>query len=577
MVNKAMSKPVYITMLIFLFLIISCFSPPRPLAEKAQKLISDYQSKKAQGYDMRAVEETLRSLREARERGNRDQVAQLLEKLEAQLQAVKPSESRPVSQAKTAGKKGAKGSASLDKGPWPMYCHDPHHTCRSPYKGLTEQPASPKWTFTSPGGHGISSPTAVGSDGKLYVGTWKDESYVKDKMKGHSGLLCALLPDGSPYWQHNSHRGSPLASAVESSPLLTSDGKVIYGKDDGHVYALDLKGNLLWDFSCDDAFDPAAPYDDNEQIIPSPVLGTDGALYICSHWGNVYNPTVMRELSRRIPMIKKFGIKPVKKPLWGKVYAIDVQTGSKKWVYDPSLDPPATERVIWGSPAVADDGTLFFTAYDDSGRGYLYALHPDGTKKWRFPGSDREKISALQSSPSIGNNGTIYIGSFGGKNKAKLYAVNPNGSLKWSYETGENRITSTPGIGPDGTIYVGSHNWGFLFAPNMPKEGFLYALEDMGNKPGLKWKFAAEYGILAPPAIDSQGNIFFGTYGDPSIAGSMGSYHIYALNNKGKTLWSYPLKGHVYSPPVIDKDGTIYIGTTQMDAKLYAFGPGKSK
>ncbi|MFH1026078.1 MAG: PQQ-binding-like beta-propeller repeat protein [Nitrospirota bacterium] len=465
---------------------------------------------------------------------------------------------------------------SYNRGAWPVYCADARHTCRSPYKGLTEAPQKPRWTFASPGGHGISSPVAVSDDGTLYFGTWKNKQFASDKMKGHSGLLVSLSPDGKLNWIHDSQRGSPLASGVESSPLLTSDGKIIYGKDDGHVYALNRKGELLWDFACDDPFDPGKPFDDNEQVIPSPVLGKDGTVYICSHWGNVYNPTVMKELSKRAPAIKKFGIKAVKEPLWSKVYAIDVRNGSRKWMYDPSRDAPFNKKVIWGSPALGEDETIYFGAYDgDTFQGYLYALNPDGTKKWRFPKNNEESIDALQSSPSIGDDGTIYIGSFGGKKKARLYAVNPNGTLKWTYEIAENRITSTPAIGADGTIYVCSHNWGFLFSPRMPKEGHVYALEDLGEKPRLKWKFAVDYGILAPPAVDSDGNIFVASYSDPAMRGIFKTHHLYALSRKGEKLWSYPLKGSVYSPPVIDKDGTVYVGTMEHDAALYAFGPRK--
>ena len=532
-----------------------------PEINKLRQLILDYRNKKAQGCDTSEIEGTFRSLMGAKERGEWNRFTQLLKRLETQLRKVKPPPEKP-----------AKGATLLDKSPWPMYCHDPQHTCRSPYKGLTYKPVKQKWTFTSPGGHGICSPAAIGSDGTLYVGTWKNKHFARDKMKGHSGVLYALMPNGSLIWQHDSNRGSLLASAIESAPLLTSDGKIIYGKDDGHVYALNSKGELLWDFSCDDIFDPEKPFDDNEQVIPSPVLGPDGTLYICSHWGNVYNPMVMRELAKRIPSIKKFGIKPSKKPLWSKVYAIDIKTGSRKWVYDPSLDFFPVKRVIWGSPAVGDDGIIYFGAYDKWNKGYLYALYPNGTKKWRFSKNDGRKIDALQSSPSIGRDGTIYIGSFGGKNKAKLYAINPDGSLKWSYEILENRITSPPGIGPDGTIYVGSHNWGFFFNRNMSKRGHLYALKDQGHKPKLKWKFDVEYGIGAPLAIDSQGSVFFGTNCDPFICGRLGDYHIYALNHKGEKLWKYPLKGRVFSSPVIDNDGTVYVGTTQSDAKLYALG-----
>jgi len=550
-----------------------------PVAKKIQKLVATYQEKQAQGYDLSEVRKTLRLIKAAREKGDRPRVIQLLRKIEIQLEQAKPpaasQDTKTPSAAqdtKAAAKPSRKNGSVVAKGPWPTYGHDRRHTCRSPYKGLTEQPVKPKWTFTSPGGHGISSPTAIGDDGKLYVGTWKNRQFKRSKMKGHSGTLCSLFPDGTLDWMHDSERGSLLASGVESSPLLLSDGKIIFGKDDGHVYALNLKGEVIWDFSCDDPFDPDNPYDDNEQVIPSPVLGPNGIVYVCSHWANVYNPKVMGELSRRIPMIKRFNIKPVKKPQWSKIYAIDPRTGSREWVYDLSLGSSYSKRITPASPAVGDDGTIYFGTHDNSYRGYLYALNPDGTLKWIFPKSDQEQIYTLSSTPSIADDGTIYIGSFSGKNKTSLYAINPDGTLKWYYEILENRITAIPAIGPDGTIYVGSHNWGFISNPRMSKESHMYAIRDLGDRPSLKWKFKVKYGIVAPSAIDVKGNIFFGTHSDPMISGKLGAFRLYALNNKGEKLWSYPLNGKVYSPPVIDRDGTIYVGTTETDAKLYAFG-----
>ena len=82
----------------------------------------------------------------------------------------------------------------------------------------------------------------------------------------------------------------------------------------------------------------------------------------------------------------------------------------------------------------------------------LYAINPDGSKKWAFKTGDW-----VEPSPAIGSDGTIYIGSL----DKNLYAINPDGSKKWAFETGlsEDRawgVFSSPAIGSDGTIYVGS-------------------------------------------------------------------------------------------------------------------------
>jgi len=473
-------------------------------------------------------------------------------------------------------------SIFLDNSPWPMYCHDPKHTCRSHYKGLTTQPLKPKWIYPSPGGKGgFTSSIAIGNDGKIYAGTAQNEEFIKDKTIGYSGILCVISPDGKKYWLHDSHRGMPMISMIESSPLLTSDGKIIYGKDDGHCYALNKNGELLWDFATDDSFNPENA-DDNEQIIPSPVLGSNNTLYILSHWGNVYNIRIINAWNKNPllkPIIDKYKIKGTNAQSWSKLYAVDVQTGKRKWVFDLSRNTPFKKKTSFGSPALGDDGTIYVAAYDNSYNGHLYAVNQDGSLKWKYPKDDKTKIQGLQSSPSIGNDGTIYVGSFGGENNAKLYTFNPNGTLKWSYEITENRITSGPGIGHDGTLYFGSHN----FPPDLPPgsgkpiKGHMYALQDLGSGARLKWKYEVKYGITASPAIDNEGNVFFSTtsIGPAFPPGLLGDYQLYALNNKGEKLWDYPLKGYAWGAPSIDKDGTIYIGVIRGEAGVCAFGPAR--
>jgi hypothetical protein len=57
----------------------------------------------------------------------------------------------------------------------------------------------------------------------------------------------------------------------------------------------------------------------------------------------------------------------------------------------------------------------------------------------------------VTSSPAIGSDGTIYVGSY----DKNLYAINPDGSKKWAFNTG-HYVYSSPAIGSDGIIYVGS-------------------------------------------------------------------------------------------------------------------------
>jgi outer membrane protein assembly factor BamB len=108
--------------------------------------------------------------------------------------------------------------------------------------------------------------------------------------------------------------------------------------------------------------------------------------------------------------------------------------------------------------AIAADGTIYVGSNDRK----LYALKPDGTKKWEFETGDK-----VQSSPALDSDGKIYFGSLDNK----LYAVKPNGTKEWEFAT-DGVVTSSPAIGSDGTIYFGS--WDHKF----------YALKPDGTK---KW------------------------------------------------------------------------------------------
>ena len=70
-----------------------------------------------------------------------------------------------------------------------------------------------------------------------------------------------------------------------------------------------------------------------------------------------------------------------------------------------------------------------------------------GGKLWEF-----ETVGMVWSSPAIGSDGTVYVGSIDNK----LYAINGKSGVKlWEFETGGD-VWSPPAIGSDGTVYVGS-------------------------------------------------------------------------------------------------------------------------
>src|SRR5262249_30240188 len=74
-------------------------------------------------------------------------------------------------------------------------------------------------------------------------------------------------------------------------------------------------------------------------------------------------------------------------------------------------------------PAVAPDGTIYFGTFT----GRLWAVRPDGSRKWIF----RAGLE-IRTAPALGSDGIIYFGS----RDRKCYAVRPDGKKKWEFLTG---------------------------------------------------------------------------------------------------------------------------------------------
>ncbi|PTX90942.1 PQQ-binding-like beta-propeller repeat protein [Opitutus sp. ER46] len=312
----------------------------------------------------------------------------------------------------------------------------------------------------------------------------------------------------------------------------------------------------------------------------------------------------------------------------GTTYLIAVDSKSATTVGTFTLNITDSEwqagagDAITGSPAVADDGSVYFGSTDKS----VYAYNADGSLKWTY--ATGGLIDTC--SPAIGADGSVYIGS----NDGKFYAFTATGSLKWS-NTYSGPASSSPAIGADGTIYTrvadgflyaldpatGNERWrynvnatasGFYGNPVVGADGtiyqgsddndrYLYALKPTGS---LKWRFATSSGVYGAPAIDAAGNVYFTTlYGRVYGVNASGTelWHVdspgnisssVALSPDGGTLyyadynatlyardtatgtvrWTYALEGEVRaSSPAVDADGRIYIGA--YDNKLYVLNP----
>lgn len=204
-----------------------------------------------------------------------------------------------------------------------------------------------------------------------------------------------------------------------------------------------------------------------------------------------------------------------------------------------ALEPPP---LLWempipsacdSSPAVADSGTVYFGTF----AGDLWAVTPDGKKKWKFTARNE-----IWSSPAIGADGTIYFGC----RDRRLYALDAAGRAKWKFKTGA-WVDASPAIGSDGAIYVGS------------RDGNFYAVTPQGKE---AWRFATKGPIVSSALISTAGIIYFGSHDG----------WLYALSREGKKLWDYSTGAPILSSPAVDAAGRVYI--TSVSGHLYAVDSG---
>lgn len=381
--------------------------------------------------------------------------------------------------------------------------------------------------------------------------------------------------DGTVKWKFDAK------SSIYSSPVIADDGTIYVGTQNSEMFAVNPDGTKKWKFKAGKPVESEAYKGNFHGIISVPAIDGEGVIYFTS--------------------------------LANFLFAVNPD-GTEKWRF-----PIKRSDSIWSSPAIDTDGTIYIGSYLYEKEpyvqvGYVFAINPDGTEKWRYETTHVHPSTAIskdgflyvggatpikggevtgqlnkldrdgklvwsyefeawqESSPSIADSGMIYIGS----KEGKIYAINPDGTLKWSYKVDPgnineipkeerdnvdeyhlNGVSALPAIGKDETIYVGAWN------------SYFYALNPDGT---LKWKFktpAAYEGVSSSAAIGADGTIYFGS----------NSGYFYALNPDGTLKWKFKgeLIGGIIGSPAIGADGTVYIGSNS-DGYLYAFGgPEKGK
>ena len=197
--------------------------------------------------------------------------------------------------------------------PWPMKCHDTHHTGLSPYS-TADNPLDEMWKFRITGW--MNSGIIIGDDDTLYFGSFDGylhalNQYGTEKWRYKTGgwiwAAPAIDEDGTEKWSFYAYH-----CGISSSPIIGEDGTIYFGAMGpdtyGRIYAINPDGTEKW------------YYDTGYWITSDPAIGDDGTIYIGS--GDDY------------------------------LYAMN-PNGTVKWRYK-------TGEEIKSAPAIGDDGTIYF-------------------------------------------------------------------------------------------------------------------------------------------------------------------------------------------------------------------------
>lgn len=266
-----------------------------------------------------------------------------------------------------------------------------------------------RWKFAT--GECIDSAGCIAADGTIYFASCDAGMY-------------GLSPSGEERWRLNlfekrTHFTPSTIFWWEGNVVLGPNELLYAGNDDFNFYAIEPGRGVRW------------AYLTGLHIWGAPAFGDDGAVYFTSFDCNCY---ALDRSSGAVRWRTDTGNFVVSSPAIapdgaihfgsfdGHVYALEPDSGHIRWRI-PTGGP------IYASPAIAADGTLYIGSSD----GCLYAIDTNARRvRWSFYTGD-----AIRSSAAIGPDpeGTSpYLVYFGGGN-GLIYALDPEGRRRWSLST----------------------------------------------------------------------------------------------------------------------------------------------
>jgi outer membrane protein assembly factor BamB len=401
----------------------------------------------------------------------------------------------------------------------------------------------------------------------------------------HSGVMASAAPRELPRVAWSFATGDK----VVGSPVW-HDGLVIFGSDDGNVYALDAaSGRQRWMVRTGGPV-PATPAVHGGRVY---VGSYDGRFYALDAATGALLWRFATDGERRFEARGLHGSQPrtqtvadpfdvyLSSPLVhdglvifgsgdGQVRALDAISGALRWAYRAG-------EVVHASPALADG---LVVVGDWASR--LVALDArTGAERWRFQaGVDTLMANqqGFQSSPAVAN-GVVFVGC----RDSHLYAIDAaTGQQRWRFSTGASWVVGSPAV-RDGVVYFATSD-----------SSKIHAVDAAGGKPvfeqqGKAYMFASPVlagdvllmGVLngTLEARDARSGTLLWTFatdasrrnhgGVLTADGRLNVALNFASNWREAMALGFERQasiGSIFSSPLV-VDGVIYVGSA--DGRLY--------
>jgi len=387
-----------------------------------------------------------------------------------------------------------------------------------------------KWTFPT-GGRVVSS--AVWHDGAVLFGSDDGNVYAVDAASGRQR------------WK--AHTGGPVAS----TPAVWGD-RVFAVSYDGRLYALDARsGEVLWKFASEGErrFEARGlhglqprnqTFPDLYDVYLSSPLVVDGKVVFGSGDGHVY---AVDAASGKLAWKFATGDVVHASPAYadglvvigswdGRLYALDAASGAQRWAFQAGLDPLIHNQQGFQSSAAIADGRVFVGCRD----GHLYALDlRTGAPQWNV---DTEG-SWVNASPAVAQ-GRVYFAT----SDTAQYRVVDAATGQPAQAMGSTRayVFGSPTIAGD-TVLLGVLN-GSLQARDRVDGRVLWEFRTEAAKADREW-------VLSADGRFNSGWLYPSSWGDLSNEGTRRQDHV----------------GAFYASPLV-AGGTVYIGSA--DSNVYA-------